>query len=277
MQSKSQAFLFELSYLLLSRKRKEKSMSTKYEKKKQRQNKRLKKYGIEIEPVIIDGMRFDAEKFMMENRFNTGWRKHPHWIAYNNELKRRKALADKTKREMKEAGLDVKIRDPEKSYAEDHFEKQEMEAYHKSVSSVLSTIGSLEAVKEMTKQQVPVPIWTKAKLKRKLTSDEVIEVPLSKLLEMTNIFVKISDAQLKAISKVVDVEGINKAKKEAKEKFKSYNSQNSIQQIDFEAINNDEIVLNEENIEVINDIEEENLDKPVTKDKVKDYLSRILN
>ena len=162
-------------------------------------------------------------------------------------------------------------------YAEDHFEKQEMEAYHKSVSSVLSTIGSLEAVKEMTKQQVPVPIWNKVRSKKKLTSDEITQVPLSKLLEMTNIFVKISDAQLKAISKVVDVEGINKAKKEAKEKFKSYNSQNSIQQIDFEAINNDEIVLNEENIEVINDIEEENLDKPVTKDKVKDYLSRILN
>ena len=238
-------------------------MSTPKQAKRKKAKDKLVKYGIKVEPIMIDGVQFNAEKFMLENRFNPKWRETYEWKEYHKETQRRKVEADKRKTEMLDAGLTgVKVKN---NNPDTEQEKLDHDAYLKTVRGALATMGACDALKELTIQSVPQVIWNKAKQKKKLTPEQIAEVPLSKILEMTNILMKINDTQIKATSKIVNIEDINKARKEAKIKANNEKISYGVNQFDFENMQNNIQPTDDETGEI------------VPPEEFKNLLSKVMN
>lgn len=219
--------------------------------------KQKEKYGIKVEPYIINGEKWDQQKFMLENCTNPNWKQHPDFLEYQRQATERRITQEKVKMEMAMEGMDVTVRASPVSKEE----KQEKEASDTTYTAVINSMKHLEVVKEIAKQQVPELMWQQAQKRGKLTPEQLESVSLEKLLALTKVLTEATKGQMIASAKIIDIPELNRMKKSATLKSKP-------QEIDFSKLSDVATVQDP------NDPNEE--PKPAGK-KISNLINKIMN
>lgn len=179
-----------------------------------------------IEPMTVkyDGKEWTPKEYIRECQLlGINYKTSEEWKDYLRSLKSIRQKRYKIKKRLREeagqAAKDLPITNHPNSDHVMNSEDTEKKLRAKTRRAVIETVSTMEAIKKIAKSKIDKNILDKAKKSNSLDKEEIKEIDLNTLKDITNIILMASKAQLEAASKVLDNADKNKLRKSTKQEM----------------------------------------------------------